>query len=909
MKILDIRFRNLNSLRGEWHIDLQNSVYVHDGIFAITGPTGAGKTTIFDSVCLALYGRTSRQSRVNVSENEIMSRGTWECYAQVTFSTESGVFTCRWGQTRAYKSSSGALQQVKHEISDEITHKPIETRSSMIPGIVANITGMDFGRFTQAMMLEQGGFDAFLKADKNERAKILELITGMDVYSNISVNVYQRWKSEQNELANTENLISQLESRNTHETEESIRKELESKQARITELDAIHSETQRAFEWRKDIHSIEAQIKGNRAEEAMHQRELSEFESKRQELESSERAESLRADYVTLEQSRKNQSQASENVMKTNAQISDCESRISRITNEILPGLMRKREDSMRGITLAPDAIVQRICSSMDDYVKALKRKREIELEVKAADDLHKKAQEDVAASEAAKDICLLKKNNAQEKHNQALDQLMGLQARTTAAVLEEERTKLKEGQPCPLCGSLDHPGINHTHSDGENSSELFRQKESIEKESNKLKEEYDRASGDYEISKDNYTQAQLNESQAKLNLEHITGRLNDIQEECIRLRELASEAMRPLGISETDNTCSNIKLQAQRWAEEIKHLDDEIKKAEGERIKFEGQLESIRDALELANDNLEITKQELEVSEREFRLKLSDKNFPDEKTFLASRKEPHEITRLQNERERIDRKTHEIQAVYANLKDNLSEKLAMNLTEKTLEETEREYSEQEAEIKRLTGILSALTEKLRQIKSLNDSTRELEGKRASQKKILGHWELLKDLIGSANGDKFRVFAQKVTLNLVVKNANDYLKEMNGRYELILTPESDKLELSVIDKEQTGTIRPTSNLSGGERFIISLALALGLSQISGSKARVDSLFLDEGFGSLDEDSLNMALEALGEVKRKGRMIGIISHVQALKERISAQISVIRKTEGRSIIEGPGCSGK
>ena len=131
---------------------------------------------------------------------------------------------------------------------------------------------------------------------------------------------------------------------------------------------------------------------------------------------------------------------------------------------------------------------------------------------------------------------------------------------------------------------------------------------------------------------------------------------------------------------------------------------------------------------------------------------------------------------------------------------------------------------------------------------------------------------------------------------------------MNGRYTLILTPKSEELELSVKDSEQAGIIRPTSNLSGGEKFIISLALALGLSQISGSRAQVDSLFIDEGFGSLDEDSLNAALDALGEIKRDGRMIGIISHISGISERIPARISVIPKSEGTSIITGPGCSG-
>ena len=98
MKILNIRLKNLNSLRGEWNIDLRNEAYKSYGIFAVTGQTGAGKTTIFDAVCLALYGRTPRLSRVNASENEIMSRGTGECFSHVTFSTEAGVFLCKWWQ-------------------------------------------------------------------------------------------------------------------------------------------------------------------------------------------------------------------------------------------------------------------------------------------------------------------------------------------------------------------------------------------------------------------------------------------------------------------------------------------------------------------------------------------------------------------------------------------------------------------------------------------------------------------------------------------------------------------------------------------------------------------------------------------------------------------------------------------
>ncbi|MCK4269563.1 MAG: hypothetical protein KAW93_03705, partial [Methanogenium sp.] len=118
---------------------------------------------------------------------------------------------------------------------------------------------------------------------------------------------------------------------------------------------------------------------------------------------------------------------------------------------------------------------------------------------------------------------------------------------------------------------------------------------------------------------------------------------------------------------------------------------------------------------------------------------------------------------------------------------------------------------------------------------------------------------------------------------------------------------SDPLELDIIDNYQAGELRSTKNLSGGESFIVSLALALGLSDMSGSKVRVDSLFLDEGFGTLDENALDIALDTLSGLQHEGKTIGVISHVPALKERISTRIKVQRRSGGRSIIKGPGCS--
>ena len=130
-----------------------------------------------------------------------------------------------------------------------------------------------------------------------------------------------------------------------------------------------------------------------------------------------------------------------------------------------------------------------------------------------------------------------------------------------------------------------------------------------------------------------------------------------------------------------------------------------------------------------------------------------------------------------------------------------------------------------------------------------------------------------------------------------------------SRYELRETDSAEypvRTELNVIDSYQAGEVRSTKNLSGGESFLVSLSLALGLSHMASRKVRVDSLFLDEGFGTLDEEALDTALETLAGLQQEGKLIGVISHVPALKERISTQIQIEPQTGGRSQISGPGC---
>jgi exonuclease SbcC len=166
------------------------------------------------------------------------------------------------------------------------------------------------------------------------------------------------------------------------------------------------------------------------------------------------------------------------------------------------------------------------------------------------------------------------------------------------------------------------------------------------------------------------------------------------------------------------------------------------------------------------------------------------------------------------------------------------------------------------------------------------------------QRKQARVWQTLGALIGSRNGQKLRKFAQSLTLDVLLSHANDQLGELTARYELQRVPKAD-LALQVIDHDLGDEVRSTSSLSGGESFLVSLALALGLATLSSQRTKVESLFVDEGFGSLDAQNLETVLETLDALHATGRQIGLISHVPAVAERVGAQVEVIALGAGKS----------
>lgn len=901
MKILRITFENLNSLRGKWQINLEDKAYTSDGIFAITGSTGAGKTTIFDAICLALYGCTPRLGNVTSGTNEIMSRGKSTCCAHVTFSVGGKTYTAKWGQAK----KKGELQTPEHKLEDTDNSIPLTDKNTETLREIIRLTGMDFKRFTRAMMLEQGHFDSFLTSKKNERAEILELITGTEIYSIISREVYARNKHESSILHDKGIELEAVKTAGGVISREELDAETARKKSELAALESALKSAAEARNWRRDIHRIESDIDRNLEDIDTQQKRVAAFASKRAVLDRAERAASIEGAYSQLKSEREARAKCAEDVRSIQQSIAQRESALAAITEQ-LPKLSAELEAQRHGLSDPPEVVVHRVESAVRDYLSAVQEKQDSERRLREANG------KVAALRNKSNDIALAGKrvrtalDEASLKYDQAMHEFMELSERRIAAILDEERAKLKAGEPCPLCGSTEHPACTHEHragtGTGESSQELLARMDSVKLESLKknlasIQQEHTELTDQWNACAAAISAAM---SQASMCADDLQAKIDRVS-----LRHSAvSEAIRPLRLGELNGTDEVIR-QTRAWAARTAQLEQLIQSAQTEKAKIEAALVAENSTLERSSNDLKDREASLAELEASFKSCLAEKNFADENDFASSLPNIKELPALRTEQQELVDRMNMLQSLSADLNQKLADKQAQNVTPKTLEEAEAEYSEREAEVIAAKGDLASLEQKAVEMTSHQARIDELTAEYDAQKLVAQKWSALSKIVGSAKGDIYRVFAQQITLELVVNNANTYLKRMNGRYTLI--PGKDDLSINVIDNEQAGAVRPTTNLSGGERFIVSLALALGLSQISGSKAMVDSLFLDEGFGSLDEDSLNTALEALAEIRSEGRIIGIISHVSALKERIAAQINVIPKSEGTSVLEGPGCS--
>lgn len=294
MKILTLRFSNINSLKGEWKIDFTREPFSGNALFAITGQTGAGKTTILDAICLALYHKTPRLE-VSQNENQVMTRHTAECQAEVEFEVQGKVYRAFWSQRRARQKPDGNLQGAKVELADG-NGKIIETHITKKVKKVAEITGLDFARFTRSMLLAQGGFAAFLNVGANERAELLEELTGTVIYGDISRKVYEHFNNAKTELD-----LLRARSDGVELLHDDAMAEISQSLAIIEKKASLHTSNlfvlQQEDKWVSDIKQITLQCEQHSAAVQQAEQKLLQEQTSLDKLLSAEKAEPLRGVY------------------------------------------------------------------------------------------------------------------------------------------------------------------------------------------------------------------------------------------------------------------------------------------------------------------------------------------------------------------------------------------------------------------------------------------------------------------------------------------------------------------------------------------------------------------------------------------------------------------------------------
>lgn len=1078
MKILKLRLKNLNSLYGEWQIDFTDDAFQTNGIFAITGPTGAGKSTILDAICLALYASTPRLGRITKSNNEIMSRQTGECFAEVIFQSQAGTFLARFDHRRAKKSATGALQEPEHQIAD-LDGNIIESKKSLVLEVVENKTGMDFDRFTRAMLLAQGNFDSFLKASFDQKSILLEQITGTEIYSEISKQVFENYKMTKLENEQLIQSVAHLtplsaeEHQNLMMSQKALNDEVQIKQKQETELltclnwlanlkksaemiDAIKTQ-QASAEAMLLLHKDE-EIKLEKARSAnllsdayapilVLNTQITENKIKHQTL--TDTLPKLESEALSLQSKLSNEQALVANIESEIKIMAPILEQVKLLDGEINNAVSLQssllQEQTKLGSEQAQNAhllssknkelkqahqTIQASQNYIDEHkatdLKLIEQFAAIKLQLNSISEIQQQIQaintnvvnlsdkfktQSLALEREQKKIADLQSNIEKQKSAKHLIQTQ-IDANLNDRSIEEykleidyleqqwlllnkiadyetQRQLLVTGEPCPLCGSKAHPFKENTPSQIqdvkvklEKFKTLIDNVEALEKQLNQHAKqiiELEHTLQQHQ-NKHNLISLEIEHIQTAMKETHSIGeRLNDqlsatldeikpifsaigitfkheskeahilqlenrintyktheatlaqgnqtitvLNERLIVLNTKQQEldAQNSAMIAKVAHANASVEqLKAKRYsllsdkipAELEADNEKKLKQAMAKEKSTATLLQETSNKLNLLQHEIKLLQQQRLNAENEhtqllhtFETACQQIGFSGITSYLAAKLSVEEFKSLEEKLKTLKENLNK----FANQLEKANQDYAIlqqqQLTDKTADELALEHVALKEAIDSIKTELAAITYKLKLDEATKDKLASIEHKLNEAKKKLNLHELLNSLIGSSDGKKYRAFAQGITFEIMVSHANAQLQKMNDRY-LLVRDTTTPLSLNVIDNYQAGEVRSIKNLSGGECFIISLALALGLSNMSSQKVRVDSLFLDEGFGTLDEEALDIALDALSTLQKENKLIGIISHVSALKNRISTQIIIDAQNAGRSHIIGPSCT--
>lgn len=926
MRPLKLSFESFNSYANKTSIDFED--FSSNGIFLITGPTGSGKTTIFDAIKYALYGEASGEDRKNISN--FSDFANLESPSAVTFEFLHRGVKYRIERIYSYQVS----KKNKTPESDKKTpnkkttvnfyqlidgeEKLLASDATKVNEEVQNLLGIDKNQFSQIVMIAQGDFSKILTAKGSDREILLRNIFNTEVYQQLqkrlNADTSQLEKEHEKNLAKAKNALQDI-NLNDQEQSDKVLEYLNNEKTILSHLDEIHTfiEEQNSA-LNKEAHSLDSKtIKLSNKKDALtqnlalvqsnqkikdqisacneyldlhkpilDQKKSAYDQAKKNEVE----IEKLRSDITKLEEKIVRYDSASKQVESIELEISKLDSQLLEHKRQI--GLLEKKSAETQTLQNELKEKKQRLEENSNKLTEIERLISEIEQTVKRkenADVYSEKLDEEQIALEELS----IKYNQSEEAYQSAEQKFNAAQAGILAS-------KLIEGSPCPVCGSIHHPQIASLSNNVPSETEIKKLKDTMESIRQKKQKQSEAAA----TSK---TKFDFENNEFKQSFTHVLSAVHlidefknvDSFEELMHANEVLIQQKSAIEsqnkekeilesrINKTDIDLKNIEENKTETNNSIQELTDCLNLRNGAllSIKNSGDLIDI-DKIKICHDNAvarwEILSNQLHQSKEEFDKESAE--FEKQK-YARQKLESQFDNTLCIDSSNLEDQIHAIDIEQQEIRNKITEINRMiNINESPLNTIKRIY-------------LDAITteKKYNTTKTLHDF-------------VSG---------ASSNSEYGRIslenYVQRTYLQRVVEAANNRLAIMTDSQFVLKTKgdkkfkKTDYLDLEVTDL-YTGKDRDVKSLSGGEKFMTSLALALGFSDVIQQDAggiQLDSMFIDEGFGTLDSETLEQALRLLDQLSTNSNtLVGIISHVEELKNRIPQQIVVSKDLNGSSL---------
>ncbi|MCQ2530064.1 MAG: SMC family ATPase [Lachnospiraceae bacterium] len=854
------------------------------GMFLIKGKTGSGKTTIFDAMTFALYGGGSGENdKLKSGRNDLTE---WRCI-QADRNLDTIVSFTFSVRERKYVFTRSLIQKTKN-LSEKYEAGEMDEDGNIIPFFdnpkkadlnkkAEELVGLTKEQFRQVVLLPQGQFERFLTASSEEKEAILQKIFGSGQWTKYAWKFFNDANARKNALdeekKEIDNSLAEEDVFCLEELEEKIQLLKDSKKELIRNHQKFDGEGKqkkldediKLSEGFKPLHEAEKTLSNLQAEKDS-------YAEKQREYEQAEKAEALREPIRHFENA------CTEQTLR-NKELSDIENGLQEAEESVESTRVAKEVHEKN----SPIPELTKTLGTYESKKGAYQEVASLKTAAKTAATELKTAQNNLKkAADSLKDATDTAKK-AKKDFDEAEDFAKEYRDRYYAGIYGEIAGTLEEGEKCPVCGSCDHP-------------------EPAQKSLNSVsKEDVEEKEAASELKKNLWSEAEIAREQAEQEKDQKQKAYNEKEGLKTAADAKLEAAEKNLIEGITDSKALTKKITDIQTA--IKNYKEETETRETSYSKAVKTLNELKGKIDSAKKEKERADSDYEKADGILKKALKEKGYADFESVKALMKEDSERKLLHEELVSYKTACEVAEGNLEKLQKELEGKKEpdSSLFEERKEEIEAEkvsFAENNAnyeqEIKRLTGKYRVLSVKA---KDYADNITEAGNDLAFAKKLRGD-----------SGIGLQRYVLAIMFNQVIGEANRMLEKVHGgRYYLYRSDDKGVgnkrgLELKVHDSrspEKEG--RSVGMLSGGEKFLVSLALSIGMSTIAQkSGVQIEALFIDEGFGTLDDNSINDAMDVLDSVRKGNGMIGIISHVQLLEANIPTHLEVIKSETGSSI---------